>query len=369
MPVDVVRDAPAKSHAPIDTNVRIPDSVKRAAAAADAYYQQRQAPAAPPAPEPAPAPVAEPVAEPVAVAPEPTPAPVVEPVAVAPIAPEPAAPAVPPADADIPPEQWEHRFRSMKGRYDAQLQINGQMQEQMQQLGDELVRTQQMLQRGLATPPTPNQPPATLITAEDQQNYGNDLIDLTKRAALEAVQPKLNELEHENQQLRQRVTQQSQAGVVQMLDLQLPNWREINRKPEFKRWLSLRDLYSGVVRKQMLDAAYQAADAPRVVAFFKGFVSDEAIAAGTTPPAPLPEPPPAPRQAAIPLERLAAPGRARPAGGNDAPNVPADKPIFTRKQISGFYDEVRRGLFAGREAEKAAREREIFSAQNEGRVR
>lgn len=119
----------------------------------------------------------------------------------------------------------------------------------------------------------------------------------------------------------------------------------------------------------MLDAAYQAADAPRVLAFFTGFVNDEAIAAGNVAPAPTPEPPQAPRQAAVPLERLAAPGRARPAGGSDAPNVPADKPTFTRKQISVFYNDVRRGAYAGREAEKAAREREIFSAQNEGRVR
>ena len=261
----------------------------------------------------------------------------------------------------------------MKGRFEAQVQINGHMQEQMAQLGDELVRTQHMMMSPQNTARQAPPPPAsTLITPEDKQNYGDDLIDLTRRAAMDAVSPQLNELKQENQRLTQRLTKQSQMGVVQTLDQQIPNWRQINNDPQFKRWLSLPDIYSGVVRKQTLDAAYQAASAPRVLAFFKGFIADEALVAGNATPDPtqIEQPAPsAPRQAAVPLERLAAPGRARPAGGNDAPNVPADKPVFTRSQISAFYDDVRRGVYAGRDAEKAAQERAIFAAQNEGRIR
>ena len=362
MPTEVTRDAPPKPQAPIDTNVRLPDSVRRAAAAADAFYANPPAPPQPEPPQPEPPQPEPPQPEPPQ--PEPPKAPK------APKAPEPPQPEPPqPGDQTVTPDQWEHRFRSMKGRYDAQIQINSQMQEQMGQLGDELVRTQQMLQQNYAQPNQPNTP-KTFLTPEDAQNYGTDLIDLTKRAAMDAVAPKLNELEQENQQLRQRVNHQSQMGVVQTLDMKVPNWREINRDPNFKRWLSLRDIYSGVVRKQMLDAAYQAADAPRVLAFFTGFVQDEEIVAGNAAPAPQSQPvSPPPRQPAVPLERLAAPGRARPAGGNDAPNVPADKPTFTRQQIKGFYDDVRRGVYAGREADKASREREIFAAQSEGRVR
>ena len=142
MPKTVVRDATSQSLPPIDTNVKIPDSVKRAAAAAEAYYAQPAAPAAPEPPEPPAAP------EPPQPAPPAAPEPPEPPAApAAPAAPE---PPEPPPGEPVPPEQWEHRFRSMKGRYDAQLQINGQMQEQMGQLGDELVRTQQMLQRGIA---------------------------------------------------------------------------------------------------------------------------------------------------------------------------------------------------------------------------
>jgi len=369
---DAIRHRGGTPQAPTDPNVHVPESVKRAAALAESYYSKAPAaapaappaaestilaPDAPPAPPPAPVPPADvtPPAPPADVAP-----------------PAPPADVTPPADADIPPAQWEHRYRSMKGRHDAQVQINGQMQEQMALLGDELVRTQNMMMASPQRQPQAPAPKQTLITPEDTQNYGQDLIDLTRRAALDAVTPQLTALEQENQRLTQRLTKQSQMGVVQTLDQQIPNWREINNDIRFKRWLSLPDIYSGVVRKQTLDAAYQAASAPRVLAFFKGFIADEAIVAGNATPDPtqIEQPtPPAPRVAAVPLERLAAPGRARPAGGNDAPNVPADKPVFTRHQITAFYDDVRRGVYAGREPEKAAFERSIFAAQNDGRIR
>jgi hypothetical protein len=121
----------------------------------------------------------------------------------------------------------------------------------------------------------------------------------------------------------------------------------------------------------MLNVAYQAANAPQVKAFFDGFIRDEAVT-GNEDLAPQlerqSETPAAPqRQAAVPLASLAAPGRAKPASG-DTPG-PADKPTFTRTQISKFYSDVRKGIYAGREADKNAMEKQIFAAQNDGRVR
>jgi hypothetical protein len=105
-----------------------------------------------------------------------------------------------------------------------------------------------------------------------------------------------------------------------------------------------------------------------VIAFFKGFLAEEQ-ATGQLPDPNVPQPAPQPpRVPAVPLEMLAAPGRAKPNGG-DTPAASADKPVFTRGQISAFYTAVRQGLYAGREAEKNATEAAIFAAQNDGRVR
>jgi hypothetical protein len=70
----------------------------------------------------------------------------------------------------------------------------------------------------------------------------------------------------------------------------------------------------------------------------------------------------------VDLSTLAAPGRAKPASGNGIA-VAADKPVFTRAQISGFYSNAGRNAYAGREADRKRDEAEIFAAQREGRVR
>jgi hypothetical protein len=207
-----------------------------------------------------------------------------------------------------------------------------------------------------------------MITEADVAQYGPEIIDLARRAGLEAVTPKLTALENENRELKQKLNQNSQGTMVQALDAAVPNWREINVMQSFKNWLRLRDVYSGAVRQTMLNEAHAAANAPRVIAFFKGFLA-EANATGQLSAAPRNEPPaaPAPREPAVPLSSLAAPGRARPASGDNG--APAEKPVFTRAQIAAFYSDVRQQRYAGREAEKARLENEIFAAQREGRVR
>ena len=45
-------------------------------------------------------------------------------------------------------------------------------------------------------------PSADYLTEQDVQNYGNELIDVTQRAALHAVAPQLQELEQQNAELQ-----------------------------------------------------------------------------------------------------------------------------------------------------------------------
>lgn len=344
-----IRDQTPRTLAPVDESVVIPQSIRDAAARADAFYAKPAA-AAPDAPEPQTP--ADPPAQP-------------DPALVAP----PAQPDPPPvADPPVAPEEksWEHKYNSMKGRFDASQRTIGGMQEQLTELGNELMQTQALIGRG----PAPVAPtPERLLTAQDEENYGSELIDLAKRAAKEAVAPQLATLQADNADLAKRLARATGVTLAQSLDQSVPTWREINKNPRFKTWLHSRDVYSGVVRGELLDKARRAADAPRVASFFKGFLQEEA-ATGNAEPTPQPEPPapPVPRQAAVPLASLAAPGRARPAGGDGSP-MPVDKPVFTRTQISSFYKDVSKGVYVGREAEKLALEKQIFAAQSDGRVR
>ena len=348
--------APNLPHlAPVDPDVPVPPAVKAAAARAEAIHAQAyQTPAPEPAPQPAPPPP--PVTAPVTGTPEPQSAPEPQP------APEPQA--EPASQPDAAPD-WQARYNAMKGRFDQSQGTINELQGQMSQLGDEVMRLTQTVQ---ARPPQLRSVPQPLLTAEDERTFGPELIDVVKRAAQSIVAPVISEVEQRTQRLTQQVQQNTMATLYERLDNDLPDWRTINVSPRFKSWLALRDLYSGAVKRELLMDAFRRADAPRVLQFFKGFVSDEQ-ATGQMP-APQPgaqdAPSPLPRAPAVPLGSLSTPGRAHPASTTGATT---DKPVFTRDNIRWFYSNEGLAAYAGRPDARKTDEQRIFDAQRDGRVR
>jgi hypothetical protein len=351
--------------APVDTSVVLPPSVVRAAAAAAELHKQAYQPAtpqpSPPSPQPDPAPVAP--------SPQPDPAPQPQPQAQPQPAPQPA-PQPEPDDDSVTPDQWRHRYLSMKGRYEA-AQVNlGQMQEMNSQLADELMRAQP------TTQPQPQQqqrqqrpqPIIRRVTPDDVKTYGPELIDLVQRAAVDAVAPEIQKVSQETQQTRQQITQTAKQAMFAALDTLVPTWKAININPRFKEWCRKPDVYSGMLRGQLLNNAVAAADAPRAAAFFNGFLAEEQATGQAPAPQSGQQASQPPRQAAVALEALAAPGRPKPAAGS-VPASAADKPIYTRAQITWFYSQAGRAYYAGREDERKSDEQSLFLAQREGRVR
>lgn len=284
----------------------------------------------------------------------------------------------PPAPAGTIPEtgpngSWEHRYLAMEGRYKQATQDTGQLQELLKDMSNELAQTRQLLRPAPAAAPQRRLPPKA-VTAEDEQKYGPELLSLIQRAARDVVNPSLDKLARQTQEmtnnliqpLQERVAATSSATIYQTLDQQLPEWRTINVDPRFKAWMRLQDVYSGVVRDTLLQDAFQAADAPRVISFFRGFLLEEQVT-GNRPVLPQAQPAFLPPQPAIDPLLLAAPGRHKPAGSE--PPLSADKPVFTRAQITKFYDDVRRGAYIGHDQLRMNTEAQIFAAQSEGRIR
>ena len=350
---------------PIDPDVKIPPSVAAAAAAADAAHKAAYTPEPVTVVTPVAAPVADPVADPIVPA---QPAPVVLP-----------EPSKPEDRSGVDPRSWEGRYYAMEGRFQQSMQQVGGLQQQLSEMGDELMRVNELIrmnpdERATATgQKQPGQAPRKLVTDADVQTYGPELIDFVTRAAREAIAPDLSQVSQQVRQTSQRVGQVTQSDMLVQLDTSVPAWKEINVNPRFKMWCRSPDIYSGQLRGRLLNQAFQAADTPRVVAFFKGFLAEEQatgqLPAQTQPqPQPGTTPAPAPREPAVSLDSLTAPGRPKPAGGDLAVTT-ADKPVFTRAQIAAFYEAVRRGHYNGRDQDKQRDEQAIFAAQREGRVR
>ena len=367
----------ASNLAPIDESVKIPEAVRRAAAIAESHYAKAgAAPAAPVQVDtaaqpqvPAVAPSDQPIQITVQPAPEgpveprpllqPLPSVVLESQSVAPPV-APAAPAAPTAPAEPTAEEWKNRDHSMQGRFNQSQQTLGGMQEQISELSQELARMTSVHQQ-------PRTQPVRLITPDDEKTYGPELIDLARRAGQEALQPTLTAMQERNRIRDQNEARRAARDVHTALDQSVPDWRVTNESQEFLSWLRLPDIYSGMIRGQLLRNAFASGDAPRVTSFFKNYLA-EAQATGQIPaPQQQPAAPQAPRIAAVPLVNLAAPGAMRPA--TDLGQQPVDKPIFTHRQVAQFYSHEGRQRYVGREADRVNDEKEIFAAQAEGRIR
>ena len=350
---------------PVDPDVVIPEAVKRAAAAAEAaqraaYPDQVQPepkmarPATnkdgitivetpEPAPQPEPQPTPEPAPQPQIAQPQPTP------------------PVTPTGNDDA----WEQRYRSAEGR-------RIKLEQQLANAVDRMGAMEQMLQ-DLKNAPPPVAPVAhsKLITSEEEEQFGTEMLDVMGRRAREIVSPEVAELKATVARLEnilngtvQKTQQTARQAMHSQLTAKVPNWQEINNLNEFKAWLALPDPYSGDTRHSMLLSAYDKNDTSRVLAFFQGFISE---LAATTPADDPVVAPAAPQQPLKPgLENLAAPGRARTPAQI---NAPAEKQIITSADVNAFYAAKRRGEYAGREEQFAAEEAELFKAQREGRVR
>lgn len=275
------------------------------------------------------------------------------------------APAQQPSQADDDAENWEHKYKSLHGRMTSLTSTNAQLTERVNNLQNVIAAMQAA---------APERPTAELtfedITEDERREYGEDLLGVVGKQAMKHVAPVLKQMQDQILQQSQTIrslsgkqAQTEQGSVLDTLDNKLPTWREINTSDDFLAWLALPDAFSGDIRHDMLKKAFTAGDAPRVLAFFNGFLKDEAATSLTTKPLPDQN---ATRVAKVPLVDLAAPGKAKAAA--QAPAAP-DKPIINRTQIAAFYSDVAAGKYKGRDAEKDRAEAMIFSAQQDGRIR
>lgn len=284
-----------------------------------------------------------------------------------------AQPAPPPPGSAAAPagDDWEQKYKVTQGRLDKARQDNQTLTERLASL-EQLVATMQA--NSTSPQPTTEQNFESLITPEEREEYGDQLMDVIARRAREVVAKDIAKLEHENEQLKQRLdgvasvqTTNARQTLYGKLTDAVPNWRELNRDDGFLDWLDETDEFSGRPRRELLGEAFTRQDSGRVIKFFKGYLSvADGPPSNTQPAGNEPSSPPATNGGKPALEDFAAPGRARTAPSAE---VTAEKPIFSIAAYTQFMTEKIAGKWKGREKEADAYERDFFQAQKEGRLK
>ena len=259
----------------------------------------------------------------------------------------------------VPEETWEQRYHSLKGKFDAEVP---RLYAQTRELNDQI--KQLIAENAVAKAQTPQPSPApakTLITEQDKEAFGSDLIDLIERATeqklagnrdLEAqLRAEIDELKGKLGNVTERQVVSDKDRYESALTNAVPDWEILNVDQGFLNWLAEVDPVYGMPRQYALTNAYEALDATRTASIFNQYKKSIA---------------PAQNQQARPnLQSQVAPTRSRTSPAPTNPNV--DKRVYTQQDIDAFYTEWRRGFID--EAEAVQIEKDIHAATTEGRIR
>jgi hypothetical protein len=280
-----------------------------------------------------------------------------------------------------PATDWERNYNGLKGRYEKLVSDVSAMSEQLTRLQNENASLRQVAPSANGHAPQVRK----LLTEQEIADYGEDFIDVVRRAADEVAGPLRDQVAQLQGQITTQQTEVGNAFMTRMnatIGALVPNWENLNKEPGFIQWTRLPDVFSGAIRSELMQAAWDNGDAQRVAAFFRAYLAEEAAVdpsagqaratpgfpASLAPPAQQPLVPPAggqaiPLQTRLSLDQLAAPGRA-----HSVAQMPADKPTYTAQDIARFYRDVTAGKYRGNDAQREAIDRDINLAQHEGRI-
>tara|TARA_R110000822_G_scaffold35007_2_gene98870 strand:- start:952 stop:1836 length:885 start_codon:yes stop_codon:yes gene_type:complete len=246
-------------------------------------------------------------------------------------------------DSPPPPQEdsWEHRFKVLQGKYNAEVprfaHENKDLKGRLQSLEDQLEEMKNV------------KPPELLVRPEEIEQYGEGLIDVARRVAREELASKdamIAKLKTEIDSVKSVQSHVVQDSFFRSLTEMVPDWEALNADANFLNWLDGVDDLTGETRQSLLGRAEQQRDPVRAAKFFNTFKKTSQSWAA---------------QSAASMEQQIVPPT------NQAPSTPQSKKIWTRAEITTFYDRVRRGTIT--DVDVIAIEADIASASVEGRIR
>lgn len=254
---------------------------------------------------------------------------------------------------EVSEETWEHKYHRLQGKYDAEVpRLHSQVKE--------LIGRVESLTHALETKEQPKeeQPKRSqLVTDQDREAFGEDLIDLQRRVAQEVAsqyEAKFTQQQEQIAYLTQALQQQgNQVGEMtfeQKLRWAVPDFDAINNDPRWVEWLNAYSPELNGSRRVPAQDAYARGDVDAVAHYVNLFKQTIAPKKADK------------RQAE--LERQVAPTKNASTG--TAPNQQGK--TYSMSEWSSLYDKVAQMVSRGKIDEAQKLEAELASAMQTGRV-
>ena len=195
----------------------------------------------------------------------------------------------------VPDDTWEQRFRIMEGKFKAEVP---RLHEQNRELSERLDQAILALEAKTAEPPVEK---SKLVTDADVEKFGDDLVDMVRRAAreefdtlaakfAEQMDKRIGAVDQKVAVTEQRVVKTEKDKFWDAVTAQdaAPDFDVVNEDPRWFAFLDVRVPGSRLTRRALAEAAVKNLDAEALIEQVKAF--KETIAA---PVAPVPPTPPA----------------------------------------------------------------------------
>lgn len=176
---------------------------------------------------------------------------------------------------EVSEDTWQQRYRSLKGMYDADVP---RLHAQVKELQAAMVQLKQELESKPAPAAAPTPEAKSLVTDEDVEAFGKDLIEVQRKVAREVAmefKAEIDALKAENQKLMAEVqrtgTQVGEVTFEQKLHHLVPDWAAINADPRWFAWLDEVDPILRGPRRNAAQQVYNAGDAEGVAYYVKLF--------------------------------------------------------------------------------------------------
>lgn len=252
-------------------------------------------------------------------------------------------------------EPWEARFRTLEGKYKAEVP---RLNQQLKEAKGVIAELQSEVSKVNAAPQAPAQT-ESLVTSEDEEAFGTDLIAVMKKVVKQETAEVVRQTEARVKAVAQKVdsvvdvqAETANDKFFGAIEKAVPDWEAINSDNGWLEWLGEYSPETGAPRQAALDAASQALDSTRTIALFNLYKSTK----------PVVTPSPAADKSALELQSQVAPAKAAASAA-----LPVTDKIWSGDEYERAFDVRLTQTMTEEEVTQVQNEAE--RAYQEGRIR